>query len=357
MTILWAVAGFFLILTPLIIIHEIGHFVTARYCGIKVEEFGIGYPPRALILFRQKGTIFSLNWIPFGGFVRPAGEDDPNDPQGLAAASKSSRLLVLAGGSIANFIGAYFIFMALFLLNPLDTNRIMISEINAGSPAETAQLQVGDVFVTVAEQEIGGNNQELIALIQENVGQEIAVVVEREGETVATTLTPRRPGEYDSTREGAVGIRLGHPEINSFASGQLFWQPIQQIGTVIQMTVQMPLQIMRGEAQADEARMVSVIGISQIAGQATQQTADTGDLSYVLWLAGLLSVALGFTNLLPIPALDGGRILFVLIEAVIGKQVSAEREGMVHAIGMIILLGLMVILMVQDILYPIVLPS
>ncbi len=118
MSIWWTVGAFILVLTPIILIHELGHFIAARLSGIRVEEFGIGFPPRAVKLFERSGTIYSLNWIPVGGFVRPAGEDDPSVPGGLAAASKRARLFTLAAGAGANFIFAAVIFWVAFMIGP-----------------------------------------------------------------------------------------------------------------------------------------------------------------------------------------------------------------------------------------------
>ena len=114
MSILWMVGAFALILTPIIFVHELGHFVVARLFKIRVEEFGLGFPPRAVTLFKRNGTIYSLNWIPLGGFVRPAGEDDPSVPDGLAAASKTARFFTLAAGALFNFALAFIVFWFAF---------------------------------------------------------------------------------------------------------------------------------------------------------------------------------------------------------------------------------------------------
>jgi regulator of sigma E protease len=123
---------------------------------------------------------------------------------------------------------------------------------------------------------------------------------------------------------------------------------------VVWGTLNAPLMLIRGQITPSEARPVSVVGISQLAGRAAEETASQGDLFPLLWFVGIISVALGFTNLLPIPALDGGRILFVLVEAVRGRRIEPEREGMVHLVGMLILLGLMVLIIYQDIVNPII---
>ncbi|MFQ5421993.1 MAG: site-2 protease family protein, partial [Anaerolineae bacterium] len=134
-TFLWSLGGFFIVLTPIILVHELGHFWAARLSNIHVEEFGLGFPPRAAILAKRKGTIYSLNWIPLGGFVRPAGEDDPTISGGLAAASKRARLFVLFAGAGANFIMAFLVFWVAYLIG---TPAVTISDVNSGAPAEAA---------------------------------------------------------------------------------------------------------------------------------------------------------------------------------------------------------------------------
>lgn len=359
MSFLWALGGFFLVLTPIILVHEYGHFLAARLSNIRVEEFGLGFPPRAATLFKRNGTIFSLNWIPLGGFVRPLGEDDPTVPGGLAAAPKRSRFFVLVAGALANFILAFIIFWVMFIL-PRPELMIAVSEVADGSPAAVADLQADDIFLSVNGKEIGDNFNLLVDEIKTNAGKEVTFVMLRNGEEQAFTIVPRRPGEYDASEEGALGVRLAQ-----FDTGRIVSMPPtaaavesgRTIGEIIYMTLSLPVRLIQGQIAPEEARVVSVVGISQMAGQATQLTVDTGDISYVLWLAGVISVALGFTNLLPIPALDGGRILFVLVEAIRGRRIEPEQESMVHAVGMALLLGLMVILIVQDIVNPIVFPS
>ena len=356
MSILWALGGFILILTPVVLIHELGHFTAAKLSGIRVEEFGFGLPPRALKLAERAGTVYSLNWIPLGGFVRPAGEDDPLVPGGFASASKRARLFVLFAGAGANFLFALLIFWAALMMGP---PAVEINSVYPDSPAEAAGLREGDVILSAAGIR-ADSTMSLREAVDANAGQPIPLLIERDGEELTVTLVPRRPDEFDSATDGPIGvslraatggqtIRRGPVEAatNSLA---FMWDNIAIYG-------RLPGMLMSGEITPAEARPVSVVGISQIAGQAAESSASNGTLYPILTMAAFISLALGITNLLPIPALDGGRILFVLIEAVRGKRIEPERESMVHVVGMLLLLGLMVLLIFQDIVNPIVPPG
>ncbi len=352
-TFLWSLGGFFIVLTPIILVHELGHFWAARLSNIRVDEFGLGFPPRAAKLAERNGTVYSLNWIPLGGFVRPAGEDDPTIPGGLAAASKRARLFVLFAGAGANFVMAFVVFWFAYLIG---TPAVVISDVNPGSPAEVSGLMPNDAILEVDG--LKAENSSIIAgVMWENAGRPVEMIVERDGEPVSVMVTPRMPGDYDAEVEGPIGVGLtvpldGPARITrgpveaAVTSGQSMWR-------IVSLTVQVPAMLFRGDISPQEARPVSAIGISQIAGQAAEVSVVSGNIFPILNMIAFISVALGCTNLLPIPALDGGRILFVLIEAVRGRRIEPEREGLVHVVGMVVLLSLMVLLIVQDIVNPI----
>jgi regulator of sigma E protease len=353
MSILWAIGGFFVVLTPIVLVHELGHFWAARLSNIRVEEFGFGLPPRAIKLAEKNGTIFSLNWIPLGGFVRPAGEDDPSIAGGLAGASKRARFFVLSAGAGANFIMAIMVFwIASFIGAPAQA----IASVNPGSPAMASGLHTGDVILEVDGFKADSSST-IASFMYMKGGQPVSLMIARGGERIEVVVIPRSLGEYDAENEGPLGISLAlattgeritrGPAEATVHAFQSVWEYVSLFGRV-------PLMLIRGEITADEARPVSVVGISQIAGQAAEASANNRNLFPLLNIIAFINVALGLTNLLPIPALDGGRILFVLIEAVRGRRIEPEREGLVHIVGMLVLLGLMVLMIVQDIVNPIV---
>jgi len=352
MDVLWMIGAFALILTPIIFVHELGHFLAARFFGIRVEEFGIGFPPRAVKLFERGGTVYSLNWIPLGGFVRPAGEDDPTVADGLAGAPKLARFVTLSAGAAANFLLAFFVFWIAFMIGP---TAVAVEDVQPGSPAMAAGLQNGDLILEVNGRLVETSGV-LVAEVTEHAGESIELLVQRGEALFPVTLVPRRAGEYDAETDGPMGISLGFGNSGHLARGPLasMSASVRSIGEIISLTVRAPLMLLQGEITAEQARPVGPVGISQIAGETAQYTATTGDWFQLLRITAFISVALGFTNLLPIPALDGGRLLFVLLEAVRGRRVEPEREGMVHLVGMLFLLGLMVLLIIQDISNPII---
>lgn len=352
MSILWMVGAFALILTPIIFVHELGHFVAARFFGIRVEEFGIGFPPRAVKLFERNGTTYSLNWIPLGGFVRPAGEDDPSVPDGLAAAPKTARFVTLAAGATANFLLALIVFWFAFMVGP---SAVAVENVQPDSPAMAAGLQSGDLILEI-DGRLVENSGILVTEVTENAGENVELLIQRGDELLSVNLVPRRPGEYDAATDGPIGIGLGFGRSDHLARGPIeaIVASARSIGEIIYLTVSAPIMLLEGEITAEQARPVGPVGISQIAGQTAQYTATTGDWFQLLRITAFISVALGFTNLLPIPALDGGRILFVLVEAVRGRRIEPEREGLVHLVGMLFLLGLMFLLIIQDITNPII---
>ena len=347
--ILWYIGGFLLVLTPIVLIHEWGHFTAAKLCKIRVEEFGFGLPPRAIKLAERNGTIYSLNWIPVGGFVRPACEDDPDVPGGLASASKRARLFVLAAGAGANFLSAILFFWLAVLFTP----SVAIAGVNPASPAALAGIQTGDVVLEVDGQAVTSANM-LITTVTDHAGETIDMLVQRGEETLTLAVRPRLPGEYDAATEGALGIGLGDGPRQRVNPITALGDSLRMIWEYLTLYARLPSMLINGEITAQEARPVSIVGISQIAGMAAEDSVQTRNPYRLLIMAGFISVALGLTNLLPIPALDGGRILFVLIEAIRGRRIEPQREGMVHLVGMLMLLALMAFLIFQDIANPII---
>lgn len=349
---------FILSLGVLIFLHELGHFLVSKMFKIQVEEFGFGFPPRLVRLFRIGETDFTLNLIPFGAFVRPKGENDPNVPGGLANAAPVKRLLVLLGGPAMNILTAILLFILIYArVGVPDMTRVLVASVAADTPAQAAGMQPGDIFISVAGQSITTSSQ-LQSVVQTRLDQATTFVLQRGDQQITLTATPRKDHPAD---QGPLGVTLDVPyKSGSFAESALLglnmtWYQSKQL-------VSLPVQLIKGTVKADQARFVGPKGMYDIYAQSRElDQANAGSTSpaatvNTLWLLANISVALGITNLLPIPALDGGRILFVLPELLFRKRIPAKYENAVNMVGFLLLLILMVVITTQDILNPIVLP-
>jgi regulator of sigma E protease len=331
------------VLSVLIIVHELGHFFAAKATGVPVEEFGIGFPPR-IYGRKWRGTIYSINWIPFGGFNKIAGEVDPKVPKGLASRGYGVRLLVLSGGIIMNLL-LPFVLLAVAYMVPHDvvSGQVVVQEVAPDSPAEMAGIQAGDIITGINDREVQ-NGGDIGRYIQLNLGEDITLTLEHSDTTTATvTLTPRwRPPEG----EGAVGISYRTEDAVTVSESYPPWEAIpigarsciEALGLYKNGIVGMIL----GTIPFEPAGPVGIV-------QVTGEVAHSG-ISPVLELTAFISIAIAITQLIPFPALDGGRMVFVILEWVRrGKRVSARTEGIVHSIGFVILLGLLVLITYQDI--------
>lgn len=323
----------------LIIIHELGHFFAARLLKVEVEEFGIGFPPRAVKLFEAGGTKFTLNWIPLGGFVRPKGENDPSVPGGLAAASPWVRLTVLFAGPMMNImLGVVLAILIIFSLGEPD--KVRVASVSPGSPAEGAGLQTGDIILAVNEQEVHGSN-ELYNEIYNNLGVPITILYLRSDQTAQVSLIPRDPPPAD----GAIGI-----EMETIAKPTTWGKAIPRgTGMVIDYTrsvFALPLRIAQGEVSPEEGRPLGYKGMFDV----------YQEIQNPLWFFMIITMSLGIFNLLPIPALDGGRILLTLPEIIIRRRIPPKFENMIHFVGFALLLILLIYINLQDFINPIQLP-
>jgi regulator of sigma E protease len=329
-------------LAALILIHEFGHFIAARLLKVEVEEFGIGFPPRMVKLFEHKGTIFSLNWIPLGGFVRLKGDNDPSIPGGLAAASPWVRLGVLFAGPVMNILVGVILAVALFYsIGERVTDKVLVRYVTEGSPSAKAGLLANDLFVSVNQQPIE-SIEILVSLIEENLGKPIEVVIQRGDQYITTQLTPRSdPPEG----EGPMGVGLTNPT-RPIGLSTAFSQGLTASYENVRGILLLPVRVFNGESQPGEARLVGYKGMFDI----------FQELRNPLWFFMAISFSLGIMNLLPIPALDGGRILLTLPEIIVRRRIPPRYENFIHAAGFALLLLLLIYINLQDFLNPIQLP-
>lgn len=361
---LLTVVVFFLALGGMIFVHELGHFIAARWAKIEVEEFGFGLPSYKLAtLFRWQGTEFTIHALPLGGFVRPKGENDPNVPGGYGAAGPWKRLMVLIAGPLMNLLTAVIVFTALIAYEGIPLRgSVKIDTVAENSPAQQADIQPGDILVSINGVDVS-DIQPAIEIIRENLDQPVELVINRGGELITVTATPL---SSRTAQEGALGIGLTYPTrpatfVESIAGGATITG--LQAATIIYL----PIALIQGVIAPDQARLIGFKGIydlfnysvqedvtsrQEVAVQPTGGGSAPKPTNFTLNLIGLLSVSLGVFNLFPIPALDGGRILFTLPEILFKKRVPAEWENMVNGIAMLLLIGLMLFVNIMDFVNP-----
>jgi regulator of sigma E protease len=346
------VVSFLLVMSVVVFVHELGHFLVAKRNGIAVEEFGFGYPPRLIKLGERDGTVYSINAIPFGGFVRMRGEDDPTQPGSFASASKTARVLTLVAGAAMNFLLAIVLLAILTVVTGVpDQARsgTIVQGIASGSPAALAGLQIGDRIVS-ADGTALPTMDDLQRYTASHAGQVVTYeVIRRDAagpETpVEITVTPRT---NPPAGQGALGIQIDIPR-RPPKIWEAVWSGIGATGEVIYLTFQIPATLIREGRPISEAGFMGPVGIAATTGEVVRSAVAVNSARPVLWFIGLLSIALGVTNLLPIPGLDGGRLLFVVVEAVRRKRIEPSQEGMVHLVGFGLLLLLVSIVTVREV--------
>jgi regulator of sigma E protease len=299
------------------------------------------------------GTIYSVNAIPFGGFAKMLGEEDPTFPGSFASKGKLPRIVVLAAGAGLNLVTAVIFFALAFALGApavADPENAMVASIAPGSPAEASGLQAGDVIVKADDTDIL-KMEDIQVYTQAHLGEPIVLTVERDGELLQIEVVPRPD---PPSGEGPIGIGLSpRTEIRNFPWYEALLEGAKRTVELTVFIFSVPVQVIRGLIPADVVRPSGPVGIGQVVGETVQFSLDTGWWYPVMHIMGSLSVALAVTNLLPLPGLDGGRILFVIVEGIRGRRLDPAKEGLVHFIGLLILVILMLFITWQDIVHPI----
>jgi regulator of sigma E protease len=375
MGVVGTILAFVVVLVVLVLVHELGHFVAAKLAGITVEEFGIGFPPRVASV-TWRGTRYSVNAIPLGGFVKMLGEDGEGDAErmrqrGLSPAAVERamrgafnrkpiwlRIIVLVAGVIMNFILAVFLYTVAFLQPvPDHVGPMTVISVQAGSPAATQGLHVGDRIVGADGRQFGARPgdfriaSDLTAYVNSRAKRPVALHVERGSTFLTIRVTPRdlKP-EQRAQGIGPVGFGWDSPIVDG---APLASNPIQAAQLALDTTTGMAVQIPGALAKTvagliglapntGEAR--GPIGIAQVTGEVLQQPLVTQ-----LVFVGLLSVNLAVLNVLPFPPLDGGRVAVVLLEAVRRRRLPAEREALIYLTGFLVLITLVILISIQDI--------
>ena len=330
-----------IIIAILILVHEWGHFMAARRIGIPVYEFSLGFGTR-LFSKKKDGVEYSLRLIPLGGYVRMAGEEpgDSDDPNGFNHRTPLEKMAVSFAGPFMNFVLAIIIFIYTFAVigvgQPVD--KAILGEVIKDKPAYQAGLQSGDKILAVNQQKVSSWEGFVGVIQNEPAGQPIQLTIERKGKTRELTVTPT---VNESTGKSILGV---YSQIEYKRQG---------IITAIKMgfiqTYQMTVLLLQGlglliSGGASASDLAGPVGIASMVGEAAR-----GGMVYLLSFTAFLSINLGILNLLPIPALDGSRFVFAIVEAIRRKPMDPEREGFIHWIGFLFLMGLIVLATYNDI--------
>jgi regulator of sigma E protease len=341
------ILAFLGVLAVLILAHELGHFASAKAFGIKVEEFGLGFPPR-LIGVRRGETLYSLNAIPLGGFTKMAGEEDPKVPRSLASKSIGIRIIVLSAGSVMNALLPIILFSIAFMVpHNVLIEPTVVQTVSPGSPAALAGITPGDTLLGINGKLIN-NFSEFQRYTFLNLGEKTRILVKHsDGTTEEIQLVPRWKHPSD---QGAIGIS---PDVEFALANRTivrqhepFWKAIPMgASECVETFVLFKNEVLRWIIGAATPQVTGPVGIAQLTGEVAK-----AGTSLLLEFTGFISINLAVLNILPLPALDGGRIAFVLLEWVRrGKRVSPKTEGLVHLIGFALLMALTVVITYQDI--------
>ncbi len=333
MSIIITIVSFVIVLSVLVLIHELGHFWAARLLGIRVRELGIGFPPRFRGISRN-GVLYSLNAIPVGGFVRLEGESDPTAQDGYAGKPVWARAIVLIAGSGMNLLLAWVIFAGLAALpyERLVDSTIVIVEVMPDSPADDAGLQAGDVIRSV-------NGVDVLTLDQlaarVSASPENATLRVLRGSTPLAVRLALRANPPPGQGAMGVSIRWTDPVFEQYRPA--LWQApvngVRLMGNIVTFTA---TELGRAIGTSSDPGIAGPVGIAQATGEAAQ-----AGIVQLLSIVGLLSLNLGILNLLPIPALDGGRLPFLVLETLRrGRRLPPQMENLIHAAGFVFLLSL-----------------
>ncbi|AWC23877.1 RIP metalloprotease RseP [Aminobacter sp. P9b] len=350
------IVPFLFVLTIVVFVHEMGHYLVGRWCGIGVKAFSIGFGPELLGFNDRRGTRWKLCAIPLGGYVKfvgdmsvtskPAGAEDDNlSPAEHKIAFHTQpvwkRAATVVAGPLFNFLLTIAVFTVLFSAYGRYVMEPTVAEVRAASPAANAGILPGDRFVSVDGKPVE-TFSDVQRLVSGRGGDAIAFVMMRDGKEIALTATPEMMEQKDalgnSVKVAVIGVvnneELGQPRLISYSPGGAFVQAVSETGHIIQRTGQFLKRFVVG--REDKCQLGGPVKIADMAGKAAQL-----GFMWLVQLVALLSVGIGFLNLLPIPPLDGGHLAFYAVEAVIRRPVSERAMEAVYRVGMILVLAFM----------------
>lgn len=374
MTILLIILGIFLLI-GVVVLHELGHFFAAKRSGVEVEEFGIGFPPRAKVIGKKNGTVYTLNWLPLGGFVKLKGEHDSDtSPGAYGGASLKNKIKIMLAGVVINALTAVVLFSLIALAglpkvfdnqfsvasdNTISTQEVIAGLVSEDSPAASAGVERGDVITYVGPTcvEVCSDNvavaTDLGDATRSNAGQQVEIRVDRNGEAKTLTASLRTADEVKSSQndevpKGYLGVvpveyveqraTWSAPIVGAVFAGQVSVETFKVFGTIIG-------DLFQGDTSTAQENVTGVVGIGDALGQLSEQ-----GFKSVMLLVALISLSLAIMNTLPIPALDGGRLFVtILYRVILRRPLTQETEERIHGSGFMLLMLLFVLITIVDV--------
>ena len=359
-----------LVIVVLVVVHEFGHFVAAKLSGMRVDEFGVGYPPRAALLAKVGETSYTLNWIPFGGFVKIYGEDGITSGQEAGAVSKHSRsftsknrflqAVVLVAGVAMNLLLAYVLITGALIagtpqaLAPdqvagAEHVQLMVADVLPGSPAALAGLVPGDVIesaVTTRGVWRALDPESFTTFVTESGGSAIKLSLVRSGSEVSVTATPAQGVAASDPERYALGVQVASVGVVPLSLGEAVVQGAAITWSATKLTAQGLVQFFSSIVtfSANLAQVSGPVGIAGAVGSASAE-----GFGSLLSLMAIISINLALINLIPVPALDGGRLLFVIIESITRRPIKPRVAEAMNGIGFAFLILLMLVVTAHDI--------
>ncbi|MDZ7798386.1 MAG: RIP metalloprotease RseP [Patescibacteria group bacterium] len=353
---LLTIISFVLVLSIVIIVHEFGHFLAAKKTGVKVEEIGLGFPPR-MFAFKKNDREYSLNWIPLGGFVRLKGQGDRSVQSEDSFNTKKvwQRALIMSAGVLMNVILAIVVFSFGFTLGlpsaigdnvpgaKISDEKIQVYEVVENTPAEKAGLKTGDIIISIDDQGYKDINN-LKNYYTDKEGETLNISVKRGGEIINLNIKPEKLDESDQAK---MGVSLVNTGIVSFPLHLAVWNGLKATFIMLWQIILGFYNLIKNALISHQisADVAGPVGIAVITGQMAKM-----GFVYLLEFIGMLSLTLALINFLPLPALDGGHLLFLLIEKIKGSRVNERVENIVHTVGFYLIILLFFVITFRDII-------
>jgi len=368
---------FFLVLGIIVLFHEFGHFITAKKSGMATPEFGFGFPPRIFGLQKTKsgwrfirgnrelneedlkyGTVYSLNWLPFGGFVKIKGEEGNDESSDSFVAAKfGNKILVTVAGVLMNIVLAVLLLSVGYLIGlpesveglpknaKIENKHLEIVQVLKNKPADAAEIKTGDVIL-----EVGGIKEPTVTQMQNyidsNRTQEIKIVLKRKNEILEKSV---KPIVYEDTGKGGIGVGLSEVAIVKYPWYLALWEgflsTMLYLKAIFVTFFLLVKGLFTGSAGVAAESVSGPVGIAVMTGQVARL-----GFAYLLQFTALLSLNLAVLNILPLPALDGGRLIFLIIGKITGKQRGLKYEQIAHSLGFLVLIGLVIFVSFKDVL-------